>query len=157
MTVDMVNHPPHYISPNGLEAITVLEAFFPDDPLAWQVGKYILRYKHKGGVEDLKKARFYLNRLIDKLTEEERELNSSSAQQTMLNILRKYYGPKQVNTWAHMEPDKVYEDNEGDLWKFVSGEGPHFSPDDGDLWEPWDEEYRGSPDRYAPFTLKEDG
>jgi len=62
---DMVNHPPHYKS-GGLEAIDVLEAFFPDDPLGWQVGKYILRYRKKNGLEDLKKAQWYLNRLIDK-------------------------------------------------------------------------------------------
>lgn len=62
---DMVNHPPHYKS-GDLEAIDVLEAFFPDDPLGWQVGKYILRYRRKNGLEDLKKAQWYLNRLIGK-------------------------------------------------------------------------------------------
>lgn len=64
---DVVNHPSHYMSASGLEAIDVLEAFFESDPLGWQVGKYILRYKSKHGVQDLKKARWYLNRLIDRL------------------------------------------------------------------------------------------
>jgi hypothetical protein len=27
--------------------------------------KYVSRYKHKNGVEDLKKARYYLNKAID--------------------------------------------------------------------------------------------
>lgn len=64
MTDDVVNNPPHYTQ-GKYEVIDVLEDWFSDDPLAWQVGKYIARYKHKNGVEDLKKARFYLNRLID--------------------------------------------------------------------------------------------
>lgn len=64
MTVDMVNSPPHYTQ-GRYEVIDVLEDWFSDDPLGWQVGKYIARYKHKNGVEDLKKARYYLNRLID--------------------------------------------------------------------------------------------
>lgn len=64
---DVVNHPDHYKS-GGMEAIDVLEAFFADDPLGWQVGKYILRYKKKNGLEDLQKAEFFLKRLIAKLS-----------------------------------------------------------------------------------------
>lgn len=65
---DIINEPPHYKS-GGLEAIDVLEAFFEDDPLGWQVGKYILRYKKKNGLEDLQKAEFFLKRLMAKLIE----------------------------------------------------------------------------------------
>ena len=39
------------------------------DFYAGNVLKYILRYKYKGGVEDLKKARHYLDRLIEKYDE----------------------------------------------------------------------------------------
>lgn len=67
---DIVNHPPHYKT-NGLEAIEVLEAFFEDDPLGWQIGKYILRYKKKNGLEDLQKAEWYLKRLIGKVKGED--------------------------------------------------------------------------------------
>lgn len=63
---DNVNHPPHYLA-GGFEALDVLEAFFPDDPLGWQVGKYMLRYKKKNGLEDLRKAEVYLKRLIARL------------------------------------------------------------------------------------------
>ncbi|AER26434.1 nucleotide kinase [Mycobacterium phage Saintus] len=63
---DIINEPDHYKS-GGMEAIDVLEAFFPEDPLGWQVGKYILRYKKKNGLEDLQKAEVYLKRLIAKL------------------------------------------------------------------------------------------
>lgn len=62
---DAVNHPAHYKA-GGFEAIDVLEAFFPDDPLGWQVGKYLLRYKKKNGLEDLLKAQVYLELLIER-------------------------------------------------------------------------------------------
>ena len=67
---DAVNHPAHYTYAKeklgGLEVIDILEAFFPDEPLLWQVGKYMLRAGHKGSLlEDLEKARWYLDRRIE--------------------------------------------------------------------------------------------
>lgn len=66
---DMVNHPPHYQSKNGLEVINVIEAF--TDGLVGieatdtgNVIKYICRWKDKNGLEDLKKAKWYLEHLI---------------------------------------------------------------------------------------------
>lgn len=66
---DPVNHPNHYISDTGLEVIDVIEAFTGDlDGFeAYCTGniiKYICRWKHKNGVEDLKKARWYIDDLI---------------------------------------------------------------------------------------------
>ena len=62
---EAVNHPDHY-NQHKWEVIEVLEEFFKDDPLLWQVGKYILRYKHKEKpLEDLKKALWYLEYKID--------------------------------------------------------------------------------------------
>jgi len=61
---DLVNHPPHYKS-GGIETIDFIEA----KKLGFHAGnviKYISRYQHKGGVEDLRKAAWYLNRLIDR-------------------------------------------------------------------------------------------
>ena len=72
---DLVNHPQHYKTKSGLEAIDVIEAF--TDGLqgyeAVETGnilKYICRWKKKNGLEDLKKAQWYLNRLISKLEKE---------------------------------------------------------------------------------------
>lgn len=70
--VDNVNHPKHYQSKNGLEVIDVIDAFTEDlsGKEAWHTGnviKYICRWKSKNGLEDLKKAQWYLNRLIEKL------------------------------------------------------------------------------------------
>jgi hypothetical protein len=62
---DMVNRPPHYTT----GTIEVLD-FIEDQHfgyLAGQVVKYVARFRHKGApLEDLKKARFYLDRLIAK-------------------------------------------------------------------------------------------
>ena len=69
MSNDIVNHPDHYISDSGIETIDVIEAFTKDlDPFqAYCTGniiKYVCRWKNKNGVEDLKKARWYINKLI---------------------------------------------------------------------------------------------
>lgn len=66
---DNVNHPQHYIS-DGIEVIDVIKAFTKDcTPFeaycSGNVIKYICRWKHKNGIEDLKKARAYLDMMID--------------------------------------------------------------------------------------------
>lgn len=66
-----VDHPNHYQS-YGMEVIDVIDCFCEDckGSEAFYVGnilKYVCRFKKKNGVEDLKKARWYLNRLIDDL------------------------------------------------------------------------------------------
>lgn len=64
---DPVNHPSHYTRVPGMEVIDILEGFFSDDPLLWQVGKYLLRAGHKDStIQDLKKAQWYLTRRISK-------------------------------------------------------------------------------------------
>jgi hypothetical protein len=66
---DNINHPAHYRA-GGIETIDFIEA----KDLNYRLGnavKYITRAKHKGNeLEDLKKAQWYLNREIDKLTGE---------------------------------------------------------------------------------------
>lgn len=71
---DNVNHPKHYISRNGIETIDVIDAFTDElkgseAVYTANVIKYICRWSHKNGLEDLKKARWYLNRLIDNIEE----------------------------------------------------------------------------------------
>lgn len=66
----MVSHPSHYQSEAGLEVIDVIEAFTSDlkGIEATDTGniiKYICRWKRKNGLQDLKKALWYLNHLID--------------------------------------------------------------------------------------------
>lgn len=65
---DDVNHPSHYASESGLEAIEVIEAFFHGNAFLANTFKYIARAGKKGGeakrLEDLRKARWYLEREI---------------------------------------------------------------------------------------------
>ena len=66
----MVSHPEHYKSETGLEVIDVIEAFTFDlkGVEATDTGnvlKYICRWKKKNGLQDLKKAMWYLQHLID--------------------------------------------------------------------------------------------
>jgi hypothetical protein len=73
----MVNHPAHYNAGN-IEVIEAIEDWglgFCDG----NVVKYVARFRHKNGVEDLKKAKWYLERLIQ---EEEQRLCQNSDQST---------------------------------------------------------------------------
>jgi len=64
LTEDMVNHPKHYERLNP-EPIDVMVAWFGSNCLAPQIIKYIARAGYKDDiVQDLKKARFYLDRWI---------------------------------------------------------------------------------------------
>lgn len=72
---DNINHPAHYKTKSGLETIDVIEAF--TDGLngveatdTGNVIKYICRWSHKNGIEDLKKAQWYLNHLINHVEKE---------------------------------------------------------------------------------------
>jgi len=63
-----VDHPPHYMA-GTIECIDALRSMLGDAGyegyLAGCAVKYIWRYRHKGSVvEDLQKARWYLDRLI---------------------------------------------------------------------------------------------
>lgn len=74
----MVSHPSHYISETGLETIDVIEAFTFDlkGIEATDTGniiKYICRWKQKNGLQDLKKAMWYLNHLIKHVEKMEKE------------------------------------------------------------------------------------
>lgn len=74
----MVHHPSHYQSETGLEVIDVLEAFTIDltGIEAFDTGniiKYMCRWKKKNGVQDLEKAKWYLDHLINHIKNLEKE------------------------------------------------------------------------------------
>lgn len=75
MKVDMVNHPSHYTS-GKIEVIEIMEDQMTEEEyrgyVKGQVIKYITRERHKNGLEDLKKAAWYLNRLIKRLEKQQR-------------------------------------------------------------------------------------
>lgn len=67
---DLVNHPSHYQSNQGIEVIQVIGAFTEglegmEAVCTANVLKYVCRWKKKNGIEDLKKAEWYLKKLID--------------------------------------------------------------------------------------------
>jgi len=71
---DMVNHPPHY-NKNGIETIDAIESATGEGfeyYLQGNILKYLWRYRYKNGTEDLKKARWYLDKLI-KITDNREE------------------------------------------------------------------------------------
>jgi len=66
---DNVNHPSHYTQ-GSIECIDAIEESTKGllgiaAVCVANVIKYIWRYKFKNGIEDLKKARWYLDKLID--------------------------------------------------------------------------------------------
>lgn len=71
MSTDSVNHPAHYTAGSvecidAIEAATVgltgIEAVCTGNAI-----KYLWRWKAKGGVEDLRKAKWYIDKLVGKI------------------------------------------------------------------------------------------
>ena len=66
---DMVNSPPHY-NKAGIECIDAIAAATGDGYehyLQGNIIKYLWRYRYKNGTEDLKKAQWYLAKLIEEV------------------------------------------------------------------------------------------
>lgn len=72
-TNDNINHPSHYTQ-GGIECIDAIKAATVgktgiEAVCVANVVKYLWRYEEKNGLEDVKKARWYLERLINELSE----------------------------------------------------------------------------------------
>ena len=70
---DMVNHPKHYTQ-GGIECIDALKAATVgkrgiEAVCVANVIKYLWRYEEKNGVEDVRKAKWYIERLLKELEE----------------------------------------------------------------------------------------
>ena len=72
---DNVNSPQHYQLNGGIEVIDIIDAHVDsindgrEAVYSANALKYILRYRGKDGVESLKKARWYLDRMIEYMEE----------------------------------------------------------------------------------------
>ena len=70
---DMVNHPSHYAD-KQIEVIDYIRDTLTKEGFTEYCGgnvlKYVSRWRHKGGVEDLKKASVYLNWMIESAEKE---------------------------------------------------------------------------------------
>ena len=66
---DVINHPAHYTETGGIECIEAIEAqLTTEEYLGYLRGncvKYLWRWRNKGGLVDLNKASWYLQRLIE--------------------------------------------------------------------------------------------
>lgn len=67
LNLDTVNRPPHY-GQGDIECIDYIKDILTDEELIGyyrgNVAKYLHRWRYKNGLEDLKKARWYLEALI---------------------------------------------------------------------------------------------
>lgn len=75
--VDMVNHPPHYTQ-GGIECINAIAAAVTgltgmEAVCTGNIIRYIWRWKHKNGLEDVKKCRWFIDKLIAELEEQPNE------------------------------------------------------------------------------------
>ena len=66
--IDLVNNPPHYNN-GSIECIDAMQSMLSEEEfigyLRGNSFKYRWRYRHKNGIEDLKKAEWYEARLYD--------------------------------------------------------------------------------------------
>ena len=72
---DMVNHPSHYTQ-GGIECIDAIKAAVTgltgmEAVCTGNIIRYIWRWKYKNGLEDVKKCRWYIDKLIKELEEAE--------------------------------------------------------------------------------------
>ena len=73
---DAVNNPPHY-NKGGIECIDAIEAMLTQEEFIGYLRgnslKYRWRFKYKNGIQDLEKAEWYENKLMEILKDEERD------------------------------------------------------------------------------------
>lgn len=66
LVTDIIKQPSHYTGRGGIEPLDFVSSNKMDFAEG-SVVKYVYRYPFKGGVEDLKKARRYLDKMIERL------------------------------------------------------------------------------------------
>lgn len=76
---DNINHPSHYET-EGIECIDAMEITQGREAVKsfclCNAYKYLWRHKNKNGLEDLKKARWYLDRYITMQTEDDKAIRA---------------------------------------------------------------------------------
>ena len=73
MAGDLINHPPHY-NKGEIECIDAIEAMLTHEEYVGYLRgnslKYRWRFRYKNGIQDLEKAKWYENRLMEILENE---------------------------------------------------------------------------------------
>lgn len=108
----MVSHPSHYQSSSGLECIDVIKA--ATEKLTGieavdtaQVIKYIWRWKEKNGKQDLEKAKWYLQDLIEHLESLEKASEAEDLEKTSESI--PYYADCREFVWEFESLERAEE------------------------------------------------
>jgi len=88
---DVIN--PNHYQRNGMECIDAIDAAVQNlsGPEAYATGsaiKYLWRWKEKGGKDDLKKAIWFVQRIVDQIEEVEFQ-EELAAEATLLEIARR--------------------------------------------------------------------
>ena len=126
---DKVNHPDHYQNVAGVEAIDILNDVVKDLPgkqaaLLWNSMKYLFRFQKKNGVEDLKKARNYLDYLIKDMETPDKPANKDDSEILWDTWFSKEYGHMTIYSKSK-EPDgmpsKLVFDTKDAAEEFQSG------------------------------------
>jgi hypothetical protein len=126
---DPVNSPSHYAQ-GGIESIEAIQASMSEEAfkgfLKGNCQKYLWRYEHKNGKEDLLKCQWYLDRLIGELEAEE------EFSRPVKDIVGRFLDH------AVMVPADEAEPTDPDAY-MISGctfrQGPPEPLDDGDCWK----------------------
>ena len=100
-----VIHPEHY-NKNGMETIDVIKASMNPEEfkgfLTGNVIKYLGRYPYKNGVEDLEKAKWYLEKLIDETDTDERLAETKSEDGVDVTVVS---GPNETYKVYRYDPE----------------------------------------------------
>lgn len=142
---DNVNHPSHYQGfSNGAEVIDITEN------LSFNLGnvvKYVARAGRKTDdpAEDLRKARFYLNREIQRVAGPDGDI--------LIDEFRKVWDlPRRWDRIEHVPPNTIVQDLDGDWYQRAASTCHfHISFDDGENWQSVDSDAL-FPNDFGPFT-----
>ena len=89
--LDPINHPAHYEGNTSLECIDVMEIAFGAEAVGnfclCNAFKYLWRYKHKGGAEDVQKAEWYLDHYSDIVAEYSNTVSINGAYYKMRELI----------------------------------------------------------------------
>ena len=124
---DPVNSPKHYADTcGGIECIEAIEASMNMEEfkgfLKGNVQKYVWRYAQKNGVEDLKKAKWYLERLITVVAMEETLKNTAT--ETINEAVSSYISDPDaymISGYPSFRQGPPEPLDDGDCWKRVYG------------------------------------
>lgn len=112
--MDNVNHPKHYIQ-RDFECIDILRSLLGkqgfESYCRGNCLKYLWRYEDKGGIEDLKKCRWYLNELISSMENKTEGTNKIESKKDI-----NFYVPMIGKDGCIIEKNKTYLGQDGISW-----------------------------------------